>query len=65
MSKFLTSTLFNVVTGKIKDPVLELEVDGENQIFKGREAKVFAFGVLTGMKTNDKGVSINLNKDAS
>ena len=41
---------YKVASGQIENPSITLEVDGESQVFSGRDAKVFCFGYLTGLK---------------
>lgn len=42
--------LLEIASGEITEPRIELGVDGSSKVFEGREAKVFAFGALMGMK---------------
>ncbi|MCB5226241.1 hypothetical protein JAO78_005365 [Alishewanella sp. 16-MA] len=43
---------YKVASGQIENPKVTLEVDGEKQVFEWREAKVFCFGYLTGLKAS-------------
>ena len=54
-------SLYKIATGQISEPLLELEVDGNIQVFRGRDAKVFAFGMLAGMKAEREGCATNLD----
>lgn len=51
-------TMYLVASGQISEPELELEVEGEYQVFKGHDAKVFAFGYLTGFKAMTSAVTL-------
>lgn len=42
--------LYEVASGQIENPSIEIEVDGETQKFEGRDARCFAFGMLAGLK---------------
>jgi hypothetical protein len=42
-------SLYLVATGKIEKPSIEINVNGEVHKFDGRDAQVFAFGMLSGM----------------
>ena len=52
--------LYKIASGQIAEPKLELESDGEVQIFVGRDAKIFAFGALFGMKVSSPETSVNV-----
>jgi hypothetical protein len=41
---------YKVASGQIENPSITIEVDGESQTFSGRDAKVFCFGYLTGLR---------------
>jgi hypothetical protein len=43
---------YKVASGQIENPKITLEVDGEEQVFEGRDARVFCFGYLTGLKAS-------------
>ncbi len=47
--------MYKIATGRIENPSIELEIDGELQKFEGRDANLFAFGVLAGMKVERDG----------
>jgi hypothetical protein len=55
----IKDTLMKLVSGEIDEPYLELEIEGELQKFEGRDAKVFAFGMLAGMKASESNVTVN------
>lgn len=46
----LRASMLLIASGQIENPGIEMEVEGEMMSFSGREAKVFAVGVLTGLK---------------
>ena len=50
---------YKVASGQIENPKITLEVDGEQQVFEGRDAKVFCFGYLTGLKASASPVNID------
>lgn len=50
---------YQVASGQIENPVITLEVDGEKQVFAGRDAKVFCFGYLTGLKASKQPLTID------
>lgn len=52
--------LYKIASGQIAEPKLELESDGDVQIFEGRDAKIFAFGALFGMKVSSPETSVNV-----
>lgn len=41
---------YKIASGQIENPSITLEVNGEKQEFSGRDAKVFCFGYLTGLR---------------
>jgi hypothetical protein len=43
---------YKVASGQIENPKITLEVDGEKQVFEGRDARVFCFGYLAGLKAS-------------
>jgi hypothetical protein len=43
---------YKVASGQIENPSITIEVDGESQVFSGRDARVFCFGYLTGLKAS-------------
>lgn len=55
----LKETLMKLASGEIDEPYLELEIEGEMQAFEDRDAKVFAFGMLAGMKSAESNVTVN------
>lgn len=57
----LKETLMEVANGEMAEPYLELEIAGEMQVFEGRDARVFAFGMLAGMKSAESNVTVNCN----
>ena len=56
----LRNSLFRVATGDLKDPTLTITVDGMDHEFIGKEAKVFAFGMLLGMKAEKDGCPVDV-----
>ena len=44
---------YKVASGQIENPSITLEGNGESQVFHGRDAKVFCFGYLTGLKASE------------
>ena len=50
--------MYKVASGQIAYPKLTLTVDGEQQIFEGRDAKVFAVGYLLGLRAGRDGIII-------
>ena len=54
----LRNYLYDVASGEIEDPSLTLMIDGMEHTFKGAEAKVFAFGMLAGMKAKKDGCPV-------
>ena len=57
---FDRETLYLVASGEIESPSLELEVNGHKEIFDGHDARVFAFGVLAGLKIGEYESSDNV-----
>lgn len=57
--------MYKVASGQIAEPKLTLTVDGEQQIFEGRDARVFALGYLAGCKAMEQGVSIDDSTEQS
>lgn len=55
--------LYEMASGKIENPSLELEVEGEIQKFEGRDARVFAFGMLAGIKAATDGMNVERTED--
>ena len=53
-------TLFLVASGQIGSPAVEMEVGGATQKFEGREAVIFALGILTGLKASDDDADVKL-----
>ena len=51
----LKKDLLALAKGEIEDPQVTIEVDGENLVFEGYSAKVFAIGALYGMKVENEG----------
>ncbi len=51
--------LYQVASGAIENPSIEIEVDGETQKFEGRDAKLFAFGMLAGLKAAKEEFSLD------
>ena len=56
----LRNSLFRVASGDIKDPSLTITVNGMDQEFIGRDAKVLAFGMLLGMKAEKDGCPVDV-----
>jgi hypothetical protein len=52
--------LYQIATGVIKEPMLELEADGEKRVFQGRDARIFAFGALLGLKISSPETKIKV-----
>ena len=50
---------YKVASGQIDKPKITLEVDGEQQVFEGRDAKVFCFGYLTGIKASASHINVD------
>ena len=61
----MRESLYLIASGQIENPSIELEVDGERQSFFGRDAKVFAFGMLAGLKAakDDFAAEINIRTE--
>jgi len=53
------AVMYKVASGQIAEPRLTLTVDGEQQVFEGRDAKVFAFGYLAGCKAAEQGACVD------
>jgi hypothetical protein len=51
--------LYEVASGKIENPSIEIKVEGEVQRFEGRDAKCFAFGMLAGLKAASDEYSVD------
>jgi hypothetical protein len=56
-------SLYQVATGALKEPKLEFEINGEVQVFEGRDARVFAFGMLAGIKAEQEGSNLTTTID--
>jgi hypothetical protein len=41
---------YKVASGQIENPSITIEINGESQNFSGRDAKVFCFGYLAGLR---------------
>lgn len=54
----IKKSLSDILLGKVSNPSIEIEVEGETQTFEGREAKVFAYGVLAGAKIAQQGATL-------
>lgn len=52
--------LYKIATGQIEDPKLDIECDGETQTFEGRDARVFSFGALFGMKVESPETNVEV-----
>ena len=50
---------YKVASGEIENPVLTLEVNGEVEIIKGRDARYFCFGYLFALKSEREGLSLD------
>ena len=53
-------TLYQIASGQIDKPSVGMEIDGEVQKFEGRDARVFAIGVLAGLKIGRDDCTANL-----
>ena len=51
-------SMYKVASGQIAEPELTLEIDGESQVLKGMDARIFAFGYLAGLKAAREGINI-------
>jgi hypothetical protein len=58
-------SLYQVASGQIENPSIELEIEGEKQKFEGRDARVFAIGILAGLKIGRDNVQANLETNFS
>ncbi len=50
---------YKVASDQIENPSITLEVNGDKIKFDGREAKVFCFGYLAGLKAAKHGISVD------
>ena len=54
---------YDIAAGKIENPSITLEVNGETQTFSGRDAKFFCFGYLVGLRASEVTVDDRVELD--
>lgn len=60
-------SMYEIAKGNIENPTITLGTGDEEMIFEGHNARIFATGVLVGLKSKDGAVKvdIDLNKSAT
>lgn len=53
--------MYKIAQGQIEQPKIEIESEGEIMVFTGKDARCFAIGVLTGLRANDDGISLDID----
>jgi hypothetical protein len=57
------NTVSQIASGQIENPVIEVMIDGEKFIAKGKDARFFAVGVLVGIKSTHPESKTKFNND--
>lgn len=50
---------YKIANGQIENPSITLELGGGKVKFDGREAKIFCYGYLAGLKAAEHGISVD------
>ena len=58
------NVFIEIASGRIEDPAIEVSVEGAKQKFEGKEARIFAFGALFGMRTIEAPETVSVDNNA-
>lgn len=52
--------MYEIAKGNIENPVITIESEGEEMVFKGNNARIFAIGVLVGLRDKEDQLDIDI-----